>query len=58
MENRDGQLEDCIRRLNRLSDSLEDETIRQISPNLSKSELTALSQLILMVKEKKIDLHL
>ena len=54
MENRDGQLEDCIRRLNRLSDSLEDETIRQISPNLSKSELTALSQLISMVKEKKI----
>ena len=53
-ENRDRHLEDCIRRLNRLSDNLEDESTRSISPNLSKSELTALGQLIAMVKEKRI----
>ena len=51
--NRDRHLEECISRLNRLSDSLEDEPPISTTPNLSKPELAALSQLIALVKDKK-----
>ena len=54
LPNRDRHLEECIRRLNRLSDSLENEPTLSPHPNLSKSESLALAQLSAMVKEKKI----
>ena len=47
-------MEECIRRLNRLSDSLEDEPALSPVPNLSKSESTALGQFTTLMKEKKI----
>ena len=53
-ENRDRSLEECIRRLFRLSDSLEDEQSISPPPNLSKSEAAALNELSTLVKEKKL----
>ena len=52
--NRDRHLEDCISRLNRLSDSLEDEPSHSTPPNLSKLESIALNELTTLVKERKI----
>ena len=52
--NRDRSLEDCIRRLYRLSDSLEDESLPTISPNLPSNQLHALAELRRLVKEKSL----
>ena len=54
LPNRDRHLEECIKRLNRLSDSLEDEPTLSPIPNLSKSESAALGQISTLMKEKKI----
>ena len=54
MPNRDKSLEDCVRRLYRLADSLEDETFPAITPNLPTSELKAFSELRNLIKEKKL----
>ena len=54
MLNRDKSLEECIRRLFRLSDSLEDERLPETPPNLPASELKALGELKALIKEKKL----
>ena len=54
MSNRDKSLEECIGRLNRLSDSLEDESLPQMSPNLPASELKAFGELKNLIREKKL----
>ena len=51
---RDRQLDECCRRLSRLADSLEDESMTYAPPNLSSSELHALTELTNLVKEKKL----
>ena len=52
--NRDKSLEECIRRLYRLSDSLEDEPLPMIAPNLPSRQLRALGELKTLVRDKKL----
>ena len=52
--NRDKSLEECVSRLFRLSDSLEDEVLPEVSPNLPASELKALGELKSLIKEKNL----
>ena len=52
--NRDKSLEDCIRRLYRLSDSLDDERLPFVTPNLPKGQLKALGDLKNLIRNKEL----
>ena len=52
--NRDKHLEECISRLYRLADSLVDDAIPDVTPNLPAGELKAFSQLTKLVNDKRL----